>query len=144
MKALILSLPKISLLAISRLSDKLINDELITIDKQWTYYTFTKLTLTVNITMTSNAERRCSGIDRMWISGSEFKRFTDICNIIRWIKNRVRRFTNSINITTTLTGRITMYRTITDIFTVTYSNRRDRRWTCMWWTRCCTSKRFMW
>ena len=79
-------------------------------------------------------ERRCTGIKRMWNSGSEFKWFTDICNIRR-TNNRVCRFTNSINITTTRTDRTITYRTITDVFTFTKSNRRDRRQTCMRWTR---------
>ena len=71
-------------------------------------------------------EQRCTGIIRMWITGSEFKRLTDICNAISWINNRVLRLTNSINITTR-TDRITTYRRIKDVFTVTYSNRSDRR-----------------
>ena len=33
----------------------------------------------------------------MWISGSEFRRLTDICNTIRWTNNRVFRFIDSIN-----------------------------------------------
>ena len=88
------------------------NDELITLK-------LLQLTFTVNVAMTSNTERRCTGVKRMWISRSEFKRFTDICNTIRRTNNRVCRFTNSINITTTRTDRTAMYRTITDVFTVT-------------------------
>ena len=49
---------------------------------------------------------------------------------------------NSINVTTTRTDRTVMYRTITDVFTVTSGNRRDRRQMCMQWPRCCTNKIF--
>ena len=130
---------------------------------------FHEFTFTVNITMTTNMERRCTGINRMWISGStmnimmankterrctginrmwitrsEFKRFTDIYNTIRWTNNVVYSFTNTFNIITTRTDRITTYRTITNVLIVTYSNRRDRRQTCMQWTRCSTNKRSTW
>ena len=111
------------------------------IDKRRTCYTFTQLTFTVNIMMTNNTERRCTGINRMWISGSEFKRFTDICNTVRWTNNRVFNFSNSINITTTRTDRVTTYRTITDVSTVTHSNRRGRRRTSIRWTRCYTNRK---
>ena len=45
-------------------------------------------------------ERRCTGINRMWITGSEFRRITDISYTIRWTHDIICRFTNSINITT--------------------------------------------
>ena len=130
---------------------------------------FHQFTFTVNISMTNNMERRCTGINRMWISGStmnimmankterrctainrmwisrsEFKRFTDIYNTIRWTNNEVYSFTNTFNIITTRTDRITTYRKITNALTVTYSNRRDRRRTCMQWIRCSTNKRSTW
>ena len=60
------------------------------------------------------------------------------------INNRVWKFPNTFNITNTQTDRIRTYRTDMDAFTVTYSNRRGRRQTCIWWTRCCTNKRFLW
>ena len=41
----------------------------------------------------------------------------------------------------TRADRIVTYRTIANVFTVTYSNRQDRRRTCMQWIRCCTNKR---
>ena len=59
----------------------------------------------------------------MWMSGSGFKRFTDVYNTIRWTNNIVCRI-NTFNITSTGTDRITTYRMITDVLTVTYSNRR--------------------
>ena len=46
----------------------------------------------------------------MWITGSEFRRLNDIFNTIRWTNNRIYRFTNSINITTTRTDRIEQLR----------------------------------
>ena len=51
--------------------------------------------------MTNNTEPRCTGINRMGMSGSAINRFTDIYNTIRWTKNKVCRFTNTFNVTTT-------------------------------------------
>ena len=36
----------------------------------------------MNIAMTNNTGRRCTGVNRLWITGSEFRRLTDICNTI--------------------------------------------------------------
>ena len=84
-----------------------------TIDKRWTYYTLKWLTFTVNISTSNNTRYRCTGINRLWISDSEFKRLTDTYNTIRWTSNRLCRITNTFNITaTTRTDRITTYRTI--------------------------------
>ena len=115
-----------------------------TTNKWWTYYTLMQLTFTMNITLTNKMKHRCTGINRMWISRSEFKRLTDIFNTVRWTINKVCRFTNTFNISTTQTDIITLYRMITYIFTVVHSNTRDRRQTCMWWTRHYTNKRFTW
>ena len=56
----------------------------------------------------------------MSISGSKFKRFTDIYNAIRWTNNGVCRFTNTSNITTIRTDRITTFRH----WTLFYRNRK--------------------
>ena len=139
------------------------------IDRRWTYYTFTNLRLrwilpwltTWNVDVLKSIEcelvgvqwilwwltkrkRRCTAINKMWISRSEFKRFTDIYNTIRWTNNGVYSFTNTFNIITTRTDRITTYRKITNALTVTYRNRSDRRRTCMQWIRCSTNKSSTW
>ena len=86
-------------------------------------------TFTVNITTTKNTERRYTGINRIGLSVnlnlSEFKRFTDIYNPIRWDNYSLYKFTNAFNITTTWKDSITMYRTIAGVFTVSYSKRKN-------------------
>lgn len=86
-------------------------------------------TFTVNITTTKNKECRYTGINRIWLSVnlnlSEFKRFTDIYNPIRWDNYSLYKFTNAFNITTTRKDSITMYRTIAGVFTVSYSKRKN-------------------
>ena len=51
----------------------------------------------------------------MWDRGSEFKKFTNIFDTIRWTNYGVYRFSSTFNITTTRTDRIATYRTITDV-----------------------------
>ena len=86
-------------------------------------------TFTVNITTTKNTERRYTGINRIWLSVnlnlSEFKRFTDIYNPIRWDYYSVCKFINAFNITTTWKNSITTYKMIAGVFTVAYSKRKN-------------------
>ena len=85
--------------------------------------------------------RRCTGINRMWMTENTYNIFTGIYNTTRQTSNRVSRFTKTFNIAIhywNLQNYI--------VFTVTcrYSNSRDRRRTCMRWNRCCTNKWFTW
>ena len=42
-----------------------------------------KLNITVNIKMTNNTEQRCTEINKISFTESEFRGVTDICNTIR-------------------------------------------------------------